>query len=59
MVITRGTSAAYYKCGDCKKRRTCSNLLGVKEEIARTRIFSALQEKFSTPDALDYENERE
>jgi site-specific DNA recombinase len=58
MVITRGTSAAYYKCGDYKKRRTCSNSLGVKEEIARTRIFAALQEKFSTPHALEYLRKR-
>jgi site-specific DNA recombinase len=58
MVITRGTSAAYYKCGDYKKRRTCSNSRGVKEELARTRIFAALQEKFSTPDALDYLRKR-
>jgi hypothetical protein len=54
MVITAGTSASYYKCGDYKKRRTCSNSLGVEEELARTRIFSALQEKFSNPEALDY-----
>jgi len=58
MVITRGTWAAYYKCGDHKKRRTCPNALGVKEEVARTRIFSALQEKFSTPDALEYLRKR-
>jgi len=58
MVITAGTSASYYKCGDYKKRRTCSNSLGVKEEIARVRIFSALQEKFSSPDALEYLRKR-
>ncbi|MEO7034461.1 MAG: recombinase family protein, partial [Polyangiaceae bacterium] len=58
MVITAGTSASYYKCGDYKKRRTCSNSLGVKEVIARTRIFSALQEKFSSPEALDYLRKR-
>jgi len=58
MVVTRGTSAAYYKCGDYKKRRTCSNSRGVKEELARTRIFAALQEKFSTPDALEYLRKR-
>jgi len=58
MVITRGTSATYYKCGDYKKRRSCSNSRGVKEELARTRIFAALQEKFSTPDALDYLRKR-
>ena len=58
MVITAGTSASYYKCGDYKKRRTCTNSLGVKEELARTRIFSALQEKFSNPEALDYLRKR-
>jgi len=57
-VITAGTSASYYKCGDYKKRRTCSNSLGVKEELARTRIFAALQEKFSHPEALDYLRKR-
>lgn len=44
MVITAGTSASYYKCGDYKERRTCSNSLGVKEELARTRIFSVARE---------------
>lgn len=33
MVITTGSSAAYYKRGDYKKRRTCSNSQGIKEEL--------------------------
>jgi hypothetical protein len=58
MVITTGSSAAYYKCGDYKKRRTCSNSRGIKEELVRSRILAALQEKFSKPDALDYLRKR-
>jgi DNA invertase Pin-like site-specific DNA recombinase len=58
MVITRGTHAAYYKCGDYKKRRTCANSLGVREDLVRKRIFEALRERLSTLNALEYLRKR-
>lgn len=58
MVVTRGTSALYYRCGDYKKRRTCSNKLGVKEEFVRHRIFEAIQERLSSPKAVEYLRKR-
>jgi hypothetical protein len=48
MVITRGTDAAYYQCGDYEKRHTCANSLGVREDLVRKRIFEALRERLST-----------
>ncbi|HVY31269.1 MAG TPA: recombinase family protein [Polyangiaceae bacterium] len=58
MVVTRGTSALYYRCGDYKKRRTCNNKLGVKEELVRHRIFEALQERLGSPNAVEYLRKR-
>jgi Arc/MetJ-type ribon-helix-helix transcriptional regulator len=54
MVITGGSSARYYRCGDTKKRGTCSNKLSVKEEIARTCIFNAIRSHFSSVEAVDF-----
>lgn len=58
MVISGGSSAAYYKCVDFKKRGTCSNSLSVREDIARRRIFDALVERLNRPKAIDHLRKR-
>ena len=54
MVISGGSSASYYKCGDNKKRGTCSNALSVREDIARKRILHAIRGQLFTPAAVVY-----
>jgi site-specific DNA recombinase len=54
MIITGGSSARYYRCGDHKKRGNCPNKLSVKEEIARTCIFNAIRNHFSSAAAVDF-----
>jgi hypothetical protein len=54
MIITGGSSARYYRCGDHKKRGTCPNKLSVKEEITRTCIFRAIRNHFSSAAAVDF-----
>jgi DNA invertase Pin-like site-specific DNA recombinase len=39
MVLTSGSSAGYYVCGDAKKRRTCNNRQSVRE-ISRSNASS-------------------
>lgn len=54
MVVSGGSSASYYRCGDNKKRGTCSNALSVREDVARTRIFGAIHDELFTPTAIDH-----
>ena len=54
MIIMAGTHAQYYRCGDNRKRGTCSNALAVREDVARRRIFGALSEHFRKPAAVDF-----
>lgn len=54
MTIMAGTHAQYYRCGDNRKRGTCSNALAVREDVARRRILGALSEHFRKPAAVDF-----
>lgn len=54
MIIMAGTHAQYYRCGDNRKRGTCSNALAVREDVARRRIFGALSEHFRKPVVVDF-----
>ncbi len=54
MTITKGTSAHYYKCGDYKKRGTCSNRKTLREDVARQRILQAVYERYRTPEAIAF-----
>lgn len=58
MVISGGSSAAYYKCVDFKKRGTCGNSLSVREDVARRRIFDALVERLNRPKAIEHLRKR-
>lgn len=46
--------SVYYRCADNRKRGTCANALSVKEEVARKRIFEALQERLSSASAVEF-----
>jgi site-specific DNA recombinase len=58
MVITTGSSAAYYRCVDNKKRGTCDNARSVREDVARRRIFDALMDRLNRPEAIEYLRKR-
>jgi hypothetical protein len=58
MVICGGSSTKYYWCGDSRKRGTCSNKTSLREDIARTRILSALRDRFGSPKAVTYLRQR-
>lgn len=42
MTIVGGSSAAYYRCSDERKKGTCKNKLSVREEVARSGILGHL-----------------
>lgn len=52
MVINRETHAGYYMCGTAKKRRACKNRQSVREDIARERIFGAIERAVLAPRTL-------
>lgn len=54
MVVSGGSSADYYRCGDNKKRGTCANALSVREDLARARILGAIHAQLFTPEAVDH-----
>ncbi|MBI3202035.1 MAG: recombinase family protein [Myxococcales bacterium] len=54
MVVSGGSSANYYNCGDHKKRGTCPNRLSVREDLVRRRMFAAIRERVATPAAIEY-----
>ena len=58
MVISGGSSASYYRCGDYKKRGTCPNALSVREDVARKLIYGAIHAQLFTPKAVDYLRQR-
>lgn len=58
MVIAGGSSARYYRCGDYHKRRTCTNTLSVREEVARRRVLDALRERLGGAEGLAYVRRR-
>ena len=43
MTIVGGSSAAYYRCSDERKKGTCRNKLSVREKVARSSILSHLR----------------
>jgi site-specific DNA recombinase len=58
MVIARGTSAAYYACGDHKKRGTCANRTLLREDVARTAILGGVCDALFTPAAIAFLRKR-
>jgi DNA invertase Pin-like site-specific DNA recombinase len=54
MVISAGTSAAYYICGDAKKRGTCANRAMLREDGARHAIFARVGDELFTPAGVKF-----
>ena len=54
MVVTAGTSASYYVCGDAKKRGTCGNKNILREDVARAAILGVVREALFTPAAVTF-----
>jgi DNA invertase Pin-like site-specific DNA recombinase len=54
MVITRGTSAAYFVCGDHKKRGTCTNSTLLRDDVAQTAIIDAIRKPLFTPTGVTF-----
>ncbi len=54
MVVSGGSSASYYRCGDNKKRGTCTNALSVREDVARKCIYAAIHAQLFSPSAVDH-----
>lgn len=58
MVISSGTSASYYSCGDARKRGTCPVSAMLREEAVRAAVFGALRQALFTPDAIAHLRKR-
>jgi site-specific DNA recombinase len=52
MEIMRGTSMGYYRCANGRKRGTCSNVLSVREDVAKDAIIGALSDRLWNPETL-------
>jgi hypothetical protein len=58
MIIHGSTTSPIYRCPDYSKRRTCTNSLAVKEQIARTKILAALHDRLFSPEEIAYSRKR-
>ena len=58
MVISGGSSTAYYRCQEYSKRRTCTNGVSVREDVLRTSILDELRHRLASSDGLAYARKR-
>ena len=58
MVITAGTSAVYYVCGDHKKRSNCGNRRSIREDVIRRQIVTEVRRHFLNFESYDYLRKR-
>lgn len=58
MVISGGSSTAYYRCQEYSKRRTCTNGVSVREDVLRTSLLDELRHRLASPDGLAYARKR-
>jgi len=58
MVITTGSSASYYVCGDHKKRRNCSNSSSIREDVIRRQIITEVRRHFLNFESYNYLRKR-
>jgi Recombinase zinc beta ribbon domain len=54
MVVSGGSATAYYRCGDHVKRGTCTNSLGVREDVLRERLLDELRHTLARPASLAF-----
>lgn len=58
MVISGGSSTAYYRCQEYSKRRTCTNSKSVREDVLRTSLLEELRHRLASNDGLAYARKR-
>ena len=58
MVISGGSSKAYYRCETSSKRGLCTNKRSVPEEVVRTNLLDELRRRLTSPDAIAYARKR-
>lgn len=54
MIISGGSCAKYYRCGDNHKRKTCGNTLTVREDVARDALLAALRRRLASNEGVLY-----
>lgn len=58
MVISGGSSTAYYRCQEYSKRRLCKNGVSVREDVLRTSLLDELRHRLASSDGLAYARKR-
>lgn len=58
MVISGGSSKAYYRCETSSKRGHCTNKRSVPEGVVRTNLLDELRRRLTSPDAIAYARKR-
>jgi hypothetical protein len=58
MTMEGGTSARYYRCQTYKKKRLCSNDRSVREDLARTKILTAIRDHLLSPEGIAHSRKR-
>lgn len=58
MTIYGSGSSGYYRCSHYLKRRTCTNSMSVREDVARSVILGEIRTRLTRPKALEYARKR-
>lgn len=58
MVISGGSSTAYYRCQEYSKRRLCTNGVSVREDVLRTSLLDELRHRLTSSEGLAYARTR-
>lgn len=58
MVISGGSSTAYYRCQEYSKRRLCTNGVSVREDVLRTSLLDELRNRLASSEGLAYARKR-
>jgi DNA invertase Pin-like site-specific DNA recombinase len=58
MIIDGSSSSKRYRCGDNRKRGTCDNRLGLREDVARRGVLDVLGEHLFQREGVAYLRER-
>lgn len=58
MVISGGSSRAYYRCETYSRRGRCTNKRSVPEAVVRANLLDELRRRLTSPDAVAYARKR-
>lgn len=58
MVISGGSSTAYYRCQESMKRRTCTNRISVREDVLRASLLDEIRHRLASSKGLAYARKR-